>query len=232
MTRFNRLLRVTLSSAIFVAALAMSAPQSSAQPTLYFTTDGSGSDPGTPVELPLGGSELIRLWFNPGPTPSDPGPVFCNGGAGGTGGNGDDSCAIHFKILVDGDLSISSFNPLVGIAEVNSTTTDINASILTTDPGAFLPADTATEVATFMLDTSGTQGGIGTVTFLQSVDADLDLVVGIEDRGLFCVPECVPVPEPAVVLQLVFGALSLAVLDRCRKRQQGRGPEPRRTELG
>ncbi|MBW2723738.1 MAG: hypothetical protein JRE71_05070, partial [Deltaproteobacteria bacterium] len=133
---------------------------------------------------------------------------ICNGGAGGPGGNGDESCGIHFKIAVTGDLSILSYSPILGISEYNNTGSELDASLVTTDPLDILQIG-PTKIGTLVLDVSGAQGGLGSVTLLRSVDADLELVGG-NGRDVFFVP------EPAVVLQLVVGALGLAVLDRRR----------------
>jgi hypothetical protein len=211
MKRFNNFLKVLLCSAFLSTGFALVAFEIGAEPMLYYTDDISGVPPGTTPQLPLGGTPTIHLWFNPGPTPNATGTI-CDDG------NGDDSCGIHFKITVNGDLGISNFQfePEYAIAQMSATSTEVNASIVATDPADILPANIPTKVATFDLDASNPQGGLGEVTFLQSVDADLELVAnGIVGPVFF-------VPEPAVALQLTAGALGLAALNRRRLNQQGR----------
>ena len=217
MKTIYRFLRFGICTAIIAAVLGGAASTAIAVPTLYHGPDGVSTDPSTVPFVPTGSTETIHLFFNPGTNPSNNSPFdYCNGGAGGIGGDGDETCGVHFKIKVTGDLSISNFQALEGIPEfhINATNTELSATLVTTYP--FLPIG-PTKIATFDLDVSGTQGGIGTVTMLQSVDADLDLVTGVVRDVFF-------VPEPAVALQLGFGALTLAALNRLR-RTSSRGTE-------
>ncbi len=214
MTRIGSLLRITLYSGIFVLAFGFATTMLRAAPTLYYSPDDTGTDPATVPILPLGSTETIHLYFNPGTSRSTLGTV-CNGGTGGTGGDGDESCAIHFKIAVTGDLSILSFSPLVGIPEhsINISGTELNVTLVTVDPYIdvpLFPLPPWTKLGSFELDVSGIDGGIGSVTLLQSVDADLDLVAGA-NRDVFYVP------EPVLLVQLAFGALGLAGLGLQRR---------------
>jgi len=212
-----RFLHFGVCTAIFVALLGGAASIAIAVPTLYHGPGGVSADPSTVPFVPIGSTETIHLFFNPGTNPSSNSPFdYCNGGAGGTGGDGDETCGVHFKIKVTGDLLISNFQPSWGLSEshINASNTELSASLVTTNP--VLPLG-PTEIATFDLDVSGSQGGIGTVTMLQSVDADLDLLTGTTRDVFF-------VPEPAVALQLGCSALTLAALKRLRRRSS-RGTE-------
>jgi hypothetical protein len=214
MTRLTTM--ITMAAAL--ALLAMPAAAASVSPALYHSPGSTGADPGTPPSFMAGGGiETMYLFLDAGAVPTETGIVCDNG-------NGDDTCGLHFKICLTGDLTfVGSFAADVGVVQQSSTVavpcvpgepsvlgTELNVAILTTaSPLAVVP----TRLGTIDVDTSGPNGGDGELTMLQTVDADLELTNGTT-RPLFIVP------EPGFLLQLVPGAALLWFLSRRTNRRE------------
>jgi hypothetical protein len=195
--------------ALLLALLA--AAPAAGMPTLYHSPGDTGVDPGAfPPTLPSGTAHTVYLYLDAGPDPTTLGTV-CHASPSGGGGNGDETCGLHFRIEVSGDLSILGFSPEVGSATANNTGTQLTAAIVTT--ASPLPPG-PTRFGSLQL-ASGSLGGTGELTLLQAVDADLELQ-SASSRTLFFVP------EPGRALLLGAGLAGLALLHRLRARRFSR----------
>lgn len=202
----RRTTRGTLLTAILVSLPFLAF----AQPKLYHSPGSTGSDPGQPPPLDPA-TETVYLFFDPGSTTTSNGEEVCDSSPGG---DGDESCGVHFELRVTGDLSIQDFTPEVGVAEVNLSGGNKQLSVALLTTGS--PLSTGpTRVGTMIVDSSGTSGGVGEVTKLDSVDASLDLQSGVP-RQLF------QVPEPGGLPMLACGGGLLAWLARRRARRAAR----------
>ncbi len=197
--------------AALMLPLLVAAP-AAAMPTLYHSPGDTGADPGpVPPVLPTGSPQTVYLYVDPGPDPTTLGTV-CHDSPSGGGGNGDESCGLHFRIEVTGDLSILSFSPQAGIATSRNTGSQLTAALVTTAV-PLLPGPT--RIGTLQV-TGGPLGGTGQLAMLQTVDADLELQIG-SPRAIFFIP------EPGRELLLGVGLAGLALLHRLARRA---GPPP------
>jgi len=201
-----------MARALLFAALAV-APAQASQPTLFHSPSDNGVDPGALVPpLQPNGTRTLYLYLRPGGVATDNDGQLCNGGAGGLGGNGDETCGVHFEIRVDGDLSILSFTPQVGqvSSRIEPGSRTLRTALVTTAPP--LSAGT-TRLGTLTIQ-AGPVGGTAQLSKLDTVDADLDLQTGAPRTIAF-------VPEPAFALQLAAGICALSLLSRHRSPRRG-----------
>jgi len=207
-TRSHRLAIWTTAVLVWAALVASAA---TAAPKLYHSPGDTGIAPADTPSLPLGGTPVLYLYLDPGSVPTSNGGTPCNGGIGGMGGNGDETCGVNFEVRVSGDLSIMNFNPdSIGMEEFTLTGDTLKVAIVTTNPHL---SAVPTRVGTMQIDTSGPQGGTGNLVMLQTVDADLELKTGAPD-------ELFTVPEPGFLSLLLPGAGLLAFLARARIRRE------------
>ena len=131
-----RLRATTWRAAVAIAgllAVLLTARPADAAPTVYHSPGDTGEDPGQdPPHLPTGSPRTVYLYLDPGPNATTNQGSLCNAGAGGVGGNGDETCGLHFRIEVSGDLSILGFTPQVGSATSKITGSQLTAAVVTT----------------------------------------------------------------------------------------------------
>ena len=199
--------RIALACAsAWLSGVLVVAPALASTPTLYHSTNGVDPNPQIPVLAP-NGIHTLSLYLMPGGVDTMNGGAICNDGAGGLGGDGDETCGVHFEILVDGDLEILSFAPSVGQASsmIAPDGKKLTAALVTTSAPL---SQNATLLGTLSLD-SGPVGGAAEVAMLETVDANLDLQTG-SPRDI------VYVPEPRLLLLLAGGLCALVPLARRR----------------